>query len=118
MKKVIAVCILATILVVAHAGSDVKKENLLQIFQDMSESTLFEEFMSSSTNSTCPKPGHCGLAYQSCCAGYIASGFPCDCHLQPGTVRNHLRFICPPSHTIYNFVSGEIFTQYILPSLP
>eukprot|EP00939_MAST-03C_sp_MAST-3C-sp1_P001923 g1923.t1 len=85
MKKVIAVCILATILVVAHAGSDVKKENLLQIFQDMSESTLFEEFMSSSTNSTCPKPGHCGLAYQSCCAGYIASGFPCDCHLQPGT---------------------------------
>merc|ERR1712083_962663 len=33
---------------------------------------------------TCAKPGDCGLAYQACCAGMVAKGFPCGCHLQNG----------------------------------
>jgi len=35
--------------------------------------------------STCAKPGDCGLAYQACCAGFAAKGFPCGCHLKDGT---------------------------------
>merc|ERR1711907_258944 len=34
---------------------------------------------------TCSKPGHCGRAYQACCAGFAAKGFPCQCHLVDGT---------------------------------
>jgi len=33
---------------------------------------------------TCAKPGDCGLAYQACCAGLQAKGFPCGCHLKDG----------------------------------
>jgi len=35
-------------------------------------------------DSTCAKKGHCGLAYQGCCAGFAAKGFPCGCHLKDG----------------------------------
>jgi len=36
-------------------------------------------------DSTCAKKGKCGLAYQACCAGFVAKGFPCGCHLKDGT---------------------------------
>lgn len=36
-------------------------------------------------DSTCAKPGKCGLAYQACCAASIAKGYPCGCHLKNGT---------------------------------
>merc|ERR1712226_718676 len=39
---------------------------------------------SSMTDSTCANKGHCGLAYEACCAGFIAKGFPCGCHLKDG----------------------------------
>lgn len=29
--------------------------------------------------------GVCGTAYQTCCIGFGAKGYPCDCHLQDGT---------------------------------
>jgi len=29
--------------------------------------------------------GVCGTAYQTCCIGFGAKGYPCDCHLQYGT---------------------------------
>jgi len=32
----------------------------------------------------CSNPGHCGRAYQACCAAFAAKGFPCQCHLAPG----------------------------------
>jgi len=32
----------------------------------------------------CAAPGKCGTAYQVCCAGFAAKGFPCGCHLQDG----------------------------------
>ena len=35
--------------------------------------------------STCSNPGHCGRAYQACCFGFAAKGYPCDCHLEPGS---------------------------------
>jgi len=35
--------------------------------------------------STCAKKGKCGLVYQACCAGMVAKGFPCGCHLTDGT---------------------------------
>ena len=28
-----------------------------------------------------PQCGDCGKAYQACCLGYGAIGYPCDCHL-------------------------------------
>ena len=34
---------------------------------------------------TCSAIGDCGRAYQACCAGFEAKGFPCGCHLQDGT---------------------------------
>jgi hypothetical protein len=37
------------------------------------------------TDSTCAKPGDCGRAYQTCCAGFAAKGYPCGCHLKDGT---------------------------------
>mmetsp|Transcript_21578 Transcript_21578/g.67389 ORF Transcript_21578/g.67389 Transcript_21578/m.67389 type:complete len:223 (-) Transcript_21578:67-735(-) len=37
-----------------------------------------------SFDSTCSAPGDCGIAYQVCCAGMIAKGFPCGCHLKNG----------------------------------
>jgi hypothetical protein len=33
---------------------------------------------------SCANPGHCGLAYEACCAGMIAAGYPCGCHLKDG----------------------------------
>merc|ERR1712084_26056 len=34
----------------------------------------------------CAEPkGDCGVAYQVCCAGFAAKGFPCGCHLKDGT---------------------------------
>mmetsp|Transcript_11158 Transcript_11158/g.24104 ORF Transcript_11158/g.24104 Transcript_11158/m.24104 type:complete len:185 (+) Transcript_11158:68-622(+) len=30
----------------------------------------------------CAAPGECGLAYEACCAGFAAKGFPCDCQLK------------------------------------
>merc|ERR1719261_2168253 len=39
-------------------------------------------------DSTCAKPGDCGLAYQACCAGMQAKGFPCGCHLKDGTGKS------------------------------
>jgi len=35
--------------------------------------------------STCAKPGDCGLAYEACCAGFGAKGYPCACSLADGT---------------------------------
>ena len=32
----------------------------------------------------CAAPGDCGLAYEACCAGFAAKGFPCDCQLKDG----------------------------------
>ena len=32
----------------------------------------------------CAAPGDCGLAYEACCAGFAAKGFPCDCQLKEG----------------------------------
>lgn len=29
--------------------------------------------------------GTCGTAYQTCCIGFGANGYPCDCHLEDGT---------------------------------
>ena len=37
---------------------------------------------------TCSKPGKCGRAYQACCAGFAAKGFPCTCHLVDGTGKS------------------------------
>ena len=31
-----------------------------------------------------PQCGDCGKAYQACCFGYGAKGYPCDCHLTEG----------------------------------
>ena len=31
-----------------------------------------------------PQCGDCGKAYQACCLGYGAKGYPCDCHLTEG----------------------------------
>lgn len=48
--------------------------------------TLANSTVASETfDSTCAKPGDCGLAYQTCCAGFQAKGFPCGCHLKDGT---------------------------------
>jgi hypothetical protein len=33
---------------------------------------------------TCSDKGKCGEAYQACCAGFGAKGFPCGCHLTGG----------------------------------
>jgi len=33
---------------------------------------------------SCSNKGHCGLAYQSCCLGFQATGFPCGCKLNDG----------------------------------
>ena len=32
----------------------------------------------------CSAVGKCGRAYQACCAGFAAKGFPCQCHLANG----------------------------------
>ena len=40
---------------------------------------------SSLAPTTCANPGHCGRAYQACCAGFAAKGYPCTCHLVDGT---------------------------------
>jgi hypothetical protein len=32
----------------------------------------------------CSNKGDCGLAYQSCCLGFQAEGYPCGCHLADG----------------------------------
>ena len=34
---------------------------------------------------TCSASGDCGKAYEACCAGFAAKGFPCGCHLQDGS---------------------------------
>jgi len=34
---------------------------------------------------TCSAIGDCGKAYEACCAGFAAKGFPCGCHLQDGS---------------------------------
>merc|ERR1719453_2933831 len=34
--------------------------------------------------SGCSNKGHCGLAYQACCLGFQADGYPCGCHLNDG----------------------------------
>jgi len=33
---------------------------------------------------SCSNKGHCGLAYQGCCLGFQADGFPCGCKLGDG----------------------------------
>merc|ERR1711988_2015961 len=33
----------------------------------------------------CPVPGDCGRAYQACCIGFGAKGYPCGCTLQAGS---------------------------------
>jgi hypothetical protein len=40
------------------------------------------------SDSTCAKPGDCGRAYQACCVGMQAKGFPCGCHLKDGTGKS------------------------------
>ena len=35
-------------------------------------------------DASCSHIGHCGRAYQACCAAFAAKGFPCQCHLAPG----------------------------------
>lgn len=37
-----------------------------------------------STPNSCSNPGDCGRAYQACCIGFAAKGFPCGCHLADG----------------------------------
>lgn len=39
-------------------------------------------------DSTCAVPGDCGRAYQACCAGFEAKGYPCTCHLSNGTGKS------------------------------
>merc|ERR1711862_541467 len=34
--------------------------------------------------SACTNRGHCGLAYQACCLGFQADGYPCGCSLADG----------------------------------
>lgn len=36
-------------------------------------------------DSTCASRGACGKAYQACCIGYKAAGYPCGCELKDGT---------------------------------
>ena len=42
---------------------------------------LIERDSNETAGSTCAKPGDCGRAYQTCCIGFKAKGFPCGCHL-------------------------------------
>merc|ERR1719323_2858267 len=44
------------------------------------------DWLSQQGNATCSQDiGHCGVAYQACCIGFGADGFPCGCKLQDGT---------------------------------
>merc|ERR1711871_468025 len=57
--------------------ANVTKDDPLAAFPSWVKSSL--------DDGTCAKPGHCGRAYQACCAGFAAKGYPCTCHLVDGT---------------------------------
>jgi len=44
-----------------------------------------EAMLINPSEDTCEVPGDCGHAYQACCIGFEAKGFPCACHLSNGT---------------------------------
>ena len=48
----------------------------------------FPAWAKPSSANTCSKPGNCGRAYQACCAGFAAKGYPCTCHLVDGTGKS------------------------------
>ena len=49
---------------------------------------FYEPEKNTELNNKAPDCGVCGKAYQTCCIGFGAQGYPCDCHLEEGTGKS------------------------------
>jgi lipocalin len=49
---------------------------------------FYEPEKTTELNNKAPDCGVCGKSYQTCCIGFGAQGYPCDCHLEEGTGKS------------------------------
>lgn len=79
--------------IIKEPAKEVTTDELLAIKEPAKEATTDEllaikdpakEVITDELPGTCAKTGVCGLVYQACCAGFVAKGYPCGCHLKDG----------------------------------